>query len=92
MSLVSTELLVLANQHPNFVPECGQLVAIIMADYEFTCGCEDCMQNFIIEKPVPCETNCDSETAWAFNLPITDGTSAGFPGANWFRYFGYKVN
>ncbi len=86
-----TDLLDLAAQHTDFTPGCDQIVAVIMADYNFDCSGTEFMQNFIIEIPVSCETNCSSETAWAFNYPI-DGTSAEFPGANWFRYFGYLVN
>ena len=77
-----------------YVPTCGDKVLILVYGvYDVNGGpCNPYRQVVAIEVPVECQTNCDSETAWAFNLPITDGTSAGFPGNNWFRYFGYKVN
>lgn len=73
-----------------FKPSCGQKVIVLV--YGPGDICDPIKQIVFIEVPVECQTNCNSETAWAFNYPPLDNTSASFPGANWFRYFGYKVN
>ena len=87
-----------------YVPECGDSVAVIVYQdgaynspgvYTKYSWCDYPpygMQPFIIMVPVECQTQCGSETAWAFNYPPLDDTSAEFPGDNWFRYFGYLVN
>ncbi len=74
-----------------FRPTCGQRVLTIVWGTLNGDICHPYHQVVGIETPVECQTNCGSETAWAFNFPI-DGTSAEFPGNNWFRYFGYLVN
>jgi hypothetical protein len=79
--------------NPNFIPDCGQKVAVFVlqnADYCTTPSWQT-VQPLIIEVPVECVPGeCESETAWGFpynNGPVP-GQSALF-GSQWARYFSY---
>ena len=77
-----------------FVPDCGDKVLILVYATGPDGTREPCdaglnRQVVAIEKPIECHP-CGEQTAWAFNYP-TDETSNEFPGANWFRYFGYLI-
>lgn len=72
-----------------YVPGCGDSVLVIV--YGPGDICNPGKQVVAMIAPVDCiPGNGGSETAWAFNYPV-DSTSTSFPGANWFRYFGYDV-
>lgn len=85
------EQIVLAAQQngEGYLPGCGDNVLVIVYGPGDICSPGKQVVAMIV--PANCvPTTCDSETAWAFNYPI-DNTSTSFPGANWFRYFGYNV-
>ncbi len=88
--ILREQIVTMAEQNgEGFVPDCGGSVFVIV--YGPGDICSPIRQVLGMIAPVDCvPTNCSSETAWAFNYPV-DETSTGFPGANWFRYFGYEV-
>ena len=64
-----------------FVPECGELVVIVLVPFTGDIfSWENAVQPNIIPVPVKCD---DCETAWGDGDP--------FPGKNWAMYFNYEV-
>ncbi len=89
--IIREQIVSMAQQNgEGFVPDCGDNVFVIVYGPGDICSPIRQVLGMIV--PVDCVPgNCNgSETAWAFNYPI-DNTSTSFPGANWFRYFGYNV-
>ncbi len=89
--VIREQIVAMAEQNgEGFIPECGDSVFVIV--YGPGDICSPIRQVLGMIAPVDCVPgNCNgSETAWAFNYPV-DSTSTSFPGANWFRYFGYNV-
>lgn len=78
---------------PNFVPSCGQKVAVFVLQNVNYCTTPrwQTVQPLIIEVPVECEPGeCNSETAWGF--PYNNGPVPGLSqlfGSQWARYFSY---
>lgn len=69
-----------ATMHDDFVPSCGQELAIVLIPEGFDHEDPGAYQPSIIEFPIPC---CYDETAW--------GNGTQFAGNNWGMYFTYEV-
>lgn len=103
MTLVNALVAEILVAGEGFIPQCGDLVAIIVVDANNDycadgdperVGFGTGNQPLIFWKPVECEPLMGCETVWA--IPLLNGMpnedeSNLYPGHVWFRYFGFSL-